>query len=240
MTPSRRTFCVSAFRLIFMLFALPAVAFGQGTPIVGDAYVANASSSTASANNGTAPSLVLQGPVATGGYTYIQFDLNKVLPANFNGQPITSSMVAKATLKLYATAVTAGGTFDVFEVNGAWCEKTGGPCAAGITYNNRPATGMLVTNATNIPATGAGQYYVVDVTQAVKDWLDYQNSAGGHQNLGLELQASSGSSISVTFESKESTTTSHNAELSVVLSRPVGPQRPQGQQGIQGIHGPPA
>src|SRR5438045_1925508 len=221
MTPSRRTFCVSAFRLIFWLFALAGTAFGQGTPIVGDAYVSNASSSTASANNGTSPSLVVQGPLATGGYAFIQFDLNKVLPANFNGQPITSSMVAKATLKVHATAVTAGGTFDVFEVNGAWCEKTGGACAAGITYNNRPTTGMLVASATNIPATGAGQYYVIDVTQAVKDWLDYQNGTGGHQNFGLVLQASSGSSISVTLESKESTTTSHNAEVSVVLSGPV-------------------
>src|SRR5437763_635412 len=98
---------------------------------------------------------------------------------------------------------------------------------------------MLVASATNIPATGAGQYYVIDVTQAVKDWLDYQNGTGGHQNFGLVLQASSGSSISVTFESKESTTTSHNAELSVVLSGPLGPQGPQGQQGIQGTQGPP-
>ena len=76
--------------------------FGQGAPITDDAYV---SSATPTANNGTSPSLVVQNP---GGFSYIRFDLARVLPANTSPYSIAASMVAKATLKIYASAVTAG------------------------------------------------------------------------------------------------------------------------------------
>src|SRR5438874_844191 len=222
---------------ILALFStgLTTAMFGQGAPITDDAYV---SSATPTANNGTSPSLVVQNP---GGFSYIRFDLARVLPANTSPYPIAASMVAKATLKVYASAVTAGGTVDIYQVAGPWCEKTGGTCAAGITYNTQPTqTPILVSGSTvNIPATGAGQYYTFDVTQAVKDWINNQNNSGGYPNYGLVIKPSIGSSVSVTFESRKSTTTSHNAELHVVLSGPQGIQGPQGSQGGQGPQGPP-
>ena len=58
----------------------------------------------------------------------------------------------------------------------------------------------------------------MDVTSIVKDWLDSRNGIEArHPNNGIAVKPSSGSSISVTFESKESTTTSHDPELNIVL-----------------------
>ena len=65
-------------------------------------------------------------------------------------------------------------------------------------------------------ATTTSKYVIVDVTNIVKDWLNFQNGVGGaHANNGIAFKPSSGSSISVTFESKESTTTSHDTDLEV-------------------------
>ncbi|MDX6461754.1 MAG: hypothetical protein QOE55_5451, partial [Acidobacteriaceae bacterium] len=226
----------------------PLIAFSQ-SPISGDAYVSNASASIASSNNGTSPALVVQ---ASSGYSYIRFDLSKALPLSSQTYPIQSNMVVKATVKLYLTAVTAGGTVDALEVAGPWCERTGEsscPSTGGITYNTRPVDGIQiagsssVTGVPSIPISTTivansyttGQYVTLDVTQAVKDWIDYANGAGGHPNYGIVLKPSSGSSVSATFESKESTTTSHDASLHIVLS---GPQGIQGSIGATGAVGP--
>jgi hypothetical protein len=214
--------------LCCVLFVLSGAisSFAQMT-VSDDSFV---SSATPTANNGTSPSLVVQAP---GGYSYVRFDLTKTLPGTVN-----SSMVSKATLRLYSTAVTAGGNLDVYEVAGGWCEKTAGTCT-GITYNNRPASGVQVFAGLTIPAGSAGQYVSVDVTQAVKDWIDFQNGSGGRQNFGLVLVPSSGSSVSVTFESKESTTTGHDPRLTVVLNGPQGVAGPTGPTGPTGPQGPP-
>src|SRR5438309_1906690 len=58
----------------------------------------------------------------------------------------------------------------------------------------------------------ASKYVQVDITSLVQDWL-----AGGHANNGLALKPNA-TTISVTFEGKESTTTSHAPELDVVLN----------------------
>jgi hypothetical protein len=229
----------------------PLLAFAQ-SPISDDAYVSNASGSVASSNNGTSPALVVQ---ASSGYSYIRFDLSKVLPLTSQTYPIQSNMVAKATMKLYLTAVTAGGTVDALEVAGPWCERTGEsscPSTGGITYTTRPVDGIQIagsSSATGVPSIPisttvvannytTGQYVTLDVTQAVKDWIDYANGTGGHPNYGIVLKPSSGSSVSATFESKESTTTGHDASLHIVLSGPQGIQGPVGTTGAVGPIGP--
>src|SRR5437870_501152 len=206
-----------------LLLVIPQASFGQA-PVTDDAFV---SSATPTSNNGTSPSLVVQAP---GGKTLIKFDLSRI-PTGAVTAPVTSSMVAKATMKLYVTAVTAQGTFDVYRVAGTWAEKT-------VTYNTAPVLGPQL--ATGIAVSTTSKYVIVDVTQVVKDWLDCLNSSCsiGQANNGIILQPSTGSSISVTFESKESTTTSHDPELNVVLTGPVGPQGPQGIQGVVGPQGP--
>ena len=142
-----------------------------------DAYVTSASPTT---NNGASTSLVVQ----TGGsYSYIRFDLSRI-PTGLAAGAVTSSMVQKATLRLFVTAVTANGTFDVLEVGGSstsqnWSEST-------ITYNSQSsytlfprtlAAGVLVSYPT---PNSKNQYIIVDITQAVKDWLDNLNGVGEH------------------------------------------------------------
>src|SRR5882672_5587097 len=98
------------------LAVLSSVALAQA-PVTDDTFV---SSATPNTNSGTSPSLVVQTP---GGWSFIKFDLSQ-LPAG-----TTSGSVSKATVKLYTTAVTAQGSFDLFRVDSAWAENT-------LTYSN--------------------------------------------------------------------------------------------------------
>src|SRR5438445_11075378 len=125
-----------------LLLVIPQASFGQA-PVKDDAYVTSASSST---NNGANASLVVQ----TGGsFSYIRFDLNRIpTGAAAGANAITSSMVTKATVRLYLTAVTASGTFDVFEVGGSsssqnWAEST-------ITYTSQSGYTFARTLVTGV------------------------------------------------------------------------------------------
>ena len=137
--------------------------------------------------------------------------------------------MAKASLKLYVSAVTANGSFNVDLVNSSWNEAT-------VTFASSPLTGALV--ASGVPLTGASKndYVIVDVTTAVNAWLD-----GTQPNYGLAIVPNAG--LSATFNSKEDTTTSHSPELNIVFKNagaqgPAGPQGPQGVQGPIGFSGP--
>src|SRR5438477_9004118 len=101
---------------LILIAGLSSIALAQA-PVTDDTFV---SSATPNTNNGTSPSMVVQAP---GGWSFIKFDLTQ-LPAG-----TTSGSVSKATVKLYATAVTAQGSFDVFRVDSAWAENT-------LTYSN--------------------------------------------------------------------------------------------------------
>src|SRR5205814_6670930 len=111
----------------------------------------------------------------------------------------------KAYVKVYLTAVTAQGKFDVYAVNASWGEKT-------VTYNTRPALGAAVAGATGINVTTASTYVIIDITALLQSWL-----SGAQPNYGLALVPSPGSSISATAESKESTTTGHVSELEIIF-----------------------
>jgi hypothetical protein len=156
--------------------------------------------------------------IGPGVNSYIRFDLT-ALPAN-----LTSSNVSKATLRLNINGLTTSGTFDVYLVTSSWTE-------GAITFNRAPTLGAKVTSAVMIPASKRN-FIDVDVTPAVQAWLGSPTPA---PNYGIALVPSSGSSISVSFDSKENTSTSHDPELSVALTSAGVP----GQQGIQGIQGPP-
>ena len=75
-------------------------------------------------------------------------------------------------------------------MNGSWTE-------GAVTFATMPALGA--TEASGIPIISASEmnFLLVDVTQAVKAWIDSPTS-----NHGLALVASSGSSINVTLNSK--------------------------------------
>src|SRR5689334_13295903 len=148
---------------------------------------------------------------------YLKFKLSPALPADTQ-----ASHIAKATLKVYVGSVSAPGTIDVVELADNWSEKT-------LTARNAPALGDLVVSGVNIDVNKKGQYLLVDVTSAVRDWLNSST------NNGLALVAGTGTSV--TFDSKENSQTSHEPELIVTLNRDIGPQGPQGPAGPQGAEG---
>src|SRR5262249_18027471 len=126
---------------------------------------------------------------------------------------VTSAQISKAYLKVYATAVTGQGTFDLYQIISAWQEGT-------VTYNTKPSM-TLVTSGTTCPSgtqciNAASKYYQVDITSLVQGWLNAPAT-----NFGLALKPNT-TTISATLESKESTTTSHAPEVDVVLTPGTG------------------
>src|SRR5438552_3228329 len=115
MSTTRTRLFVVAFS-IAMLSVIPGTAWGQLT-VTDDTYVSGAAPTTA---NGSVGSLVVQGST-TGkpSYSYIRFDLTSL-------GSVSSSQVQKATLRLYVSAVTVAGGFDVIEVTSPsrWLEGT--------------------------------------------------------------------------------------------------------------------
>jgi hypothetical protein len=176
---------------------------------------ANTSSFSAKTNYGSSIALI----VCSGSNTYLKFSF-----ANL-GSGITSSNVSKATLVLYADFVLTPGTMDVYQVNGSWSEGS-------ITYNTAPALGTKLFSAVSVTKTG---FLSLDLTSSVQAWLN-----GTLTNNGIALVPSTGTAISVSFDSKENILTSHVAQLPLVLvsAGPQGPQGPQGAQGPQGTVGP--
>lgn len=199
---------------ILLGIALAAIpAYPQASPTA-DTYVMQSKSG---ANFGSSASLTVQGG---GVSTYLQFSLAS-LPSG-----ITSSQLNKATLRLFVTGRVTPGNFDVYLVNGSWTEK-------GLTYSTLPPLGSSVALAVPITSSALNNFVEVDVTSAVQAWI-----AGTQQNYGLALTPSPSSLISVSFNSKESTETSHEPQLVLNFNGPAGPAGPMGPQGLTGAQGP--
>jgi len=184
--------------LSLILVAWMTAAYGQLTP-TGDAYTNTADPTT---NYGAKTLLDVENTQTA----YIQFDLSAI-PAGYTGSNIT-----KASLKLYVNTVTKAGSFNVDYVNGTWTEST-------ITANLAPALGTTIQASVPLTTADKNQYILLDITAAVQAWLS------GTANDGIALVANS--PVDATFDSKESTTTSHPPELDIVF---VG-----GGSGITGI-----
>jgi hypothetical protein len=174
--------------LLLLLSLFASAAHAQVTPL-GDSYINTANPTK---NFGTAVLLDVDGASQA---TYIQFNLASI--------PATAS-VSQATLKLYVNAVTVAGSFNVDYVNGAWSEGT-------IDANNAPPLGAAIASNVSVTAADKNQYILVNVTSAVQAWLN-----GSETNNGLALVANS--TFNATFDSKESTTTSHPAELDIAFA----------------------
>ena len=183
---------------VTILTLLASAAFAQ-SPVSDDTYVSSAAPTT---NNGNSPSLVVQ--KSSNGTTLIKLDLTQLQAAGVQG-----NAVSKAYLKLYTSAVTGQGTFDVYQVTSPWVEGT-------VTYNTMPSMTLVAAGGGSCPGVQCvnttSKYVQVDITSLVQGWLNAPST-----NLGLALKPN-GTTISVTFESKESTTTSHAPEVDVVLN----------------------
>jgi hypothetical protein len=174
--------------LLGLFVFLWTVAHAQITPL-GDAYTNTADPTT---NYGAKTLLDVDGATQT---TYIQFNLASI--------PATAS-VSQATLKLYVNSVVTAGSFNVDYVNGAWSEGT-------IDSSNAPPLGAAIASNVSVTTADKNQYILVNVTSAVQAWLN-----GSEANNGLALVANS--KFNATFDSKESTTTSHPAELDIAFA----------------------
>lgn len=160
-------------------------------------------------NRGSAPVLNVGG--AGGAQALVQFDLSTL--------PQGATVVA-ATLVLFANKTAAAGAVNVSVAASGWTES-------GVTGNNVPGAGAAVANA--VPAPMPGGYFHVDVTAAVQSWI------AGSANFGFLITPVGG--VNVSFDSKESTTTSHQARLILVVGS-VGPAGPTGPTGSPGLTGP--
>ena len=202
----------TAIGTLLMIVCLSSIALAQSV-LSDDAYTSNLPKDL-DTNFGANPNLI----ISASNNFYLKFRLSSVLPTGTQ-----SSHIAKATLKLYVGNVTTAGTVDVVQLADQWSEKT-------ITARNAPALADLVASGVAIDTNKKGQYLLIDVTTAVKNWLDTST------NNGLALIAGPGASV--TFDSKENSQTSHEPELIVTLNRDIGPQGPEGPQGPQGPAGP--
>src|ERR1022692_373899 len=190
---------------------LPWAASAQSMALVQDTYVTPGNAT----NYGTSISINVGGPPASQGL--IQFDLSSLPPGT------TSSQVAKATLVLFVNNILTNGTMNVNEADGPWTEN-------GVNGLNQPAVGNAV--ATGISVTVVHSYYVIDATQAVKDWI-----GGAHSNNGFIITQSTPGGLAMVLDSKETTLTSHPATLTVVLSGLAGATGSRGPAGATGATG---
>jgi hypothetical protein len=177
--------------LLLGFFAfLWSTAHAQITPSA-DSYTVTGDPST---NYGAKTLLDVESPSQT---TYIQFNLSSI-PSTY-----TSADITKATLKLYVGSVGTAGSFNVDYVTGTWTEST-------ITANLVPALGTTIAASVPLVAADKNQFILIDVTEAVQAWLS------GTPNDGIALVGNS--PFNATFDSKESTSTSHAPELDIVFA----------------------
>jgi hypothetical protein len=175
--------------LLLSMLCLLTGAYGQLTPSQ-DSYTNTA---TPTANYGAKILLDVESTQTT----FIQFNLESI-PSGY-----TSANITKATLKLYVNAVTKAGNFNVDYINGTWSEST-------ITADLAPALGTTIQASVPLTTADKNQYILVDITAAVQAWLS------GTANDGIALVGNS--PVNATFDSKESTTTSHPPELDIVFA----------------------
>ncbi len=176
-------------------------------PLVGDAYSGGAST-------GSKKTLVVKGSGSV--TTFLQFDLSTApggpLPAGTSGSHVT-----KATLILGVNKVSVPGSFNVVRVVAPWTEATVG---AG------PALGAVAASAVPLAASDGDTFKAVDVTLLVRDWVN------GTANYGLAV-APNDANVAATFDSKESTSTSHVAQLDIVLTGENGANTALGTNAMQ-------
>ena len=132
-------------------------------------------------------------------------------------------------MRLWLRKVHHPGALDVVVVEQPWNE-------GAVSADHLPGLGGRAASV-DIGEADEHRFVVVDVTQALKDWL-----AGDVEEHGFALVPAADSGLRVELDSKENTLTSHPAELVVVLQSgegPAGPAGPTGEPGPPGQPGPP-
>ena len=176
--------------LVFAVVLGVSSAYGQLTPI-GDSYTNTADPTT---NYGAKTLLDVESATQT---TYIQFNLSSI-PSGY-----TSADITQATLKLYVNTVTKAGSFNVYTST-----------APGRRARSHPASPRHWDRDRRQRAAHHGGQEPVHPDQR------HRGSAGvverNHANDGIALVGNS--PLNASFDSKESTTTSHPAGVDIVFA----------------------
>jgi hypothetical protein len=177
--------------LVMIVMALPTVLNAQSA-LSDDAQTSN-TTKTVDKNFGSAATLT----VSSSGNSYLKFRLGSTIASG-----TTRADIAKATIKLYIGNITSPGKIDIYQVAGPWEE-------AALTFNNSPAVGTLLTTTPQIELDKKNEFLVIDVTQAVKDWLgDDGQGTNGAPNFGLlhvphPIDADTPALANISFDSNE-------------------------------------
>ena len=200
-------------RLAAGILSLAAGLFAQTAILTGDAVL---QANSPLINFGALPQIEL-GPNSRG---VVAYDLSQ-LPPN-----TTPAMLARTTLKVWVTKLGSGAaSIYVAPTSANWDEAT-------VNWSNQPVPTSIAP--TSQRATRAQSWVVFDVGAMLADALQSQKTAISF------LLSSDGS---VFLDSKESTSTSHPAELEITLAGPQGlpgspgPAGATGPQGLTGIAG---
>jgi len=197
---------------IAALALAPIAGFAQTLAPSQDAYVVPGNGS----NFGTSITITVGSSSSIG---LVQFDLTQ-LPAG-----LTAAQIQKATLTLFLDHVNSGGSINIDTVSAStpWSELT-------VTGDSGISPGIAVN--TSVMTNTADTFIALDATSAVQGWITTPSS-----NNGFMIQANTGTSIQ--FDSKENTSTSHPATLTVVLvsNGPTGATGSSGTNGSNGVTG---
>jgi hypothetical protein len=177
--------------LLFGLAMTSGVVAAQYVPLTQDSYVLPGSAG----NYGVQQTFSVGGVNAYRGL--VQFD-RSTLPAG-----VASVNISKATLILFPKTVTGADAINISVANGFWTES-------GAKGNNSPAAGTAIASGVNV--SNAGNYVFVDATAAVQSWITSPGT-----NHGFLITPADGT-VDIAFDSKESATTSHLAELQISLA----------------------
>jgi hypothetical protein len=208
--------------LMFGMAVVSPLLLAQSVPLSQDSYIVPA----ATTNFGAGATINVGGGGAS--QSLVQFDLT-TLPSG-----TTASNIGKATLVLFVNKVGVAGTVNVSAASGSWTES-------GVNGSNAPVVGAAV--ASGLLVDQSNTYLLVDATAAVRNWITTPASNSGFIITPL------GREVNVAFDSKESTTTSHPAQLLIALAGsgatgatglqgPAGATGPTGPQGPVGAIGP--
>ena len=196
--------------LLLLLVGLsPLAAQAEVLRVSADTYLAPASDSAGKSK------VIKVNPSNT---ALLNFDLS-TLPTD-----ISSAHINKASLVFFVKSVPTSGKLQVRPVTSTWSENT-------VSTSTTPSVGSPL--ATSAVISRKNTYYVIDITQLLKNWVDNPTIA-----FGVALTPLKGSSTDLTLDSREATQTSHPAYIDIDLQEPAGNKGPVGAQGPQGASGP--
>ena len=202
----------------FAIFLAIPNATGLEALLLQDAYVDNGK---ATINYGSSGDLRVFKSGTRSMRTFLKFSLD-TLPAG-----TTAANVTQARLRLWVNSNTVTlGSIAMTPITSPWDELTiKNSNSGGMTFGSPKLTGL--------PVNSSSDFVSIDVTNWVTSWI-----SGSLINEGFQIEASSTSTaLDLYLDSKESTQTSHEPQLDIILAS-VGPEGPVGPQGPQGATGP--